>query len=609
MNIQEMRYKEVLPDKTVKRLKKILKENGIDVKEKWQKESSVGTYSLRLFIKDLDLGQNGKGMTKDFAAASAYAEFFERYQNGLFRYRVEKPTKELPFTFAPDEKEFSVENLVKENNSFLNNILKQNDKDHASEKEKIAFFKELFNENSKLVPTQDKHISVPYYSIKSGKLVHLPYMLFAYLCTSNGMCAGNSAEEAIIEGISEILERFVSMKVFRDKISFPEIPDSYIENFPTVRNMLLKLKSNTKYTCRLVDCSLGGKYPVAGLFVIEKNTGRFGFKLGAHPDYGIAMERCFTEAAQGIDIYDYARSCLFDFDDSQVAKNENIKDFLDKNVATVPYQIWQENPTYKFTQMPMVQNLTNKEILDALVKKLVDEGYDILLRDVSVFGFPSYSIVIPGMSEINNGPMAARFDMYITLSYLLKHLETITLSNVHELIHILETEINEVGIGCLSMFTIVKDINVYPYDTIGMGCKYLLSLCYIMNKEYCKASKVLEDLVFMGENLLQNELQKSLTRAIYYYSCAMEKFANHEKAMHYIKILFDANICNGINSIFIDREKILTTVYNLNKNDFVEYDDAYYLPFMKTLREKQKQNVIDQLNNRTIFNHKEKLIS
>ena len=45
--LQERRYKEVAPEKTVERLKNLLKELGIEVEENWIDTSSVGTYSLR----------------------------------------------------------------------------------------------------------------------------------------------------------------------------------------------------------------------------------------------------------------------------------------------------------------------------------------------------------------------------------------------------------------------------------------------------------------------------------------------------------------------------------------------------------------------------------
>ena len=123
-DLQERRYKEVKPEDTVKKIKKILEELGIDVEEDWTDRSSVDTYSLRICIKGSDVGQNGKGMTKEFAMASGYAEFLERLQNGLFRFRMEKPTKELPFINVPDEKHFSVDEFIDKKNSFFRKYIR-----------------------------------------------------------------------------------------------------------------------------------------------------------------------------------------------------------------------------------------------------------------------------------------------------------------------------------------------------------------------------------------------------------------------------------------------------------------------------------------------------
>ncbi len=340
--LKNRRYKEVEPKETVKRLKNILNEIGINVEEKWSKKSSVGTYSLRLCVKGTDLGQNGKGMTKEFAMASAYAEFFERLQNGLLRFRIEKPTKELPFSIFPDEKEIEIEKIMEQPNSVLENILEANNYKNKTKEEQIKFIKEISNENCGL--------SLPYYSVKHKNIEYVPNMIFDYRYASNGMCAGNSPEEALVEGISEILERYVAFEILKKRLVLPEIPKDYINNYPKVKEMIEKLKRNKEYYFRLVDCSLGGKYPVAGLYILEKNTGRFGFKLGAHPDYEIAMERCFTEAAQGMDIYEYAQNCIFDFYEQDEKESKNITKFALSDMAGVPYQILGEETDYKFTR-------------------------------------------------------------------------------------------------------------------------------------------------------------------------------------------------------------------------------------------------------------------
>ena len=605
--LQNRRYKEVAPEETVKKLKGLLEKLGIEVEEKWSNESSVETYSLRIHIKGTDMGQNGKGMTREFAMASGYAEFFERLQNGMFRFRMEKPTEELPFVTAPDEKHLSVEDAlgIKDNNgeirnSFFENILKQNGKESATKEEKVEYIKEILNEKSDLVEKEEYNY-LPYYSVKNKDLEYIPDRLFSYLFDTNGMCAGNSREEALIEGISEILERYAGMKIFKEKVTLPEISMSYIEKFPKVKKMVEKLKQNEEYYFKMVDCSFGGKYPVAGLYIIEKNTGRFGFKMGAHPDYGIAMERCFTEAAQGRDIYEYAETCLFDFYEGEDSKNRNLTEFIFADLSAVPYQLIGEKADYEFVEMPDVANLDNKTILKNLVQSILDEGRDILVRDVNVLGFPALSIAIPGMSEISFDPNATYFNIFVTMQKLMKNIENINAKNIKEVIKMMETIVNEIGYDKLSILISLKDTSMLPCEQIGTGAKYFLAILYIMDGEYNKAAKMLEDLSFLADSIIEKPVEKIMIKGVYCYASAMDRLKEHEKAMYYINLLFDEEIANCIDISFKEKGNILVNHYGITEDDYVDNDDAFYMPFMKKFREAQRNNAVDQMQNKEIF--------
>ena len=598
--LQNRRYKEVSPEKTVEKLKGLLTKLGIEVEEKWIDASSVGTYSFRICVKDTNIGQNGKGMTKEFAMASGYAEFFERFQNGMFKFRIEKPTKEIPFTYAPDEKTLSVQELMKDRNSFLENLANKNGKANSTKEEKIEYITNVLNQDSKIVPKED-YISLPYYSVMNDEIQYIPERLFSYTCNSNGMCAGNSREEALIEGLSEIFERYVGIKIFSEKVALPEIPDEYLNKFPKVKEMVEKLKVNDKYYFRLVDCTFGGKYPVAGLYIIEKNTGRFGFKLGAHPDYGIAMERCFTEAAQGRDIYEYAETCLFDFYDGEDSQKRNFTEFIYGDFSAVPYQVLGDKLDYEFTEMPDVSNLDNKEILRRMVKSIIDDGKDILIRDVDCLGFPALRIVIPGMSEVSFDNIATYFNIFATMQILLQNMQNITKNNLKEVIKMMEIIINEIGYTESSLLLSLKDNSLLPCSSFGQEGKYLLGILYIMDEQYNKAAKLLEDLSFLAENISKNDMEKILVKAVYYYASAMDKLNNHEEAMKYINLLFNKDIADGIDYSFKDKENILINHYGITQDDYVDNDDSFYLPFMRKFREMQRDNVINQLKNRELF--------
>lgn len=598
--LQNRRYKEVSPEETVKKLKGLLKKLGIEVEEKWIDESSVGTYSLRICIKDTNIGQNGKGMTREFAMASGYAEFFERFQNGMFRFRIEKPTKEIPFSYAPDEKILSVEELMKDKNSFLENIVLENKKESTTKEQQIEYINHVLNQDSSIVP-KENYLSLPYYSIKNDKIEYIPERLFSYTCNTNGMCAGNSREEALIEGLSEIYERYVGIKIFKEKVALPEIPESYLDKFPKVKNMVQKLKKNDKYYFRLVDCSFGGKYPVAGLYIIEKNTGRFGFKLGAHPDYGIAMERCFTEASQGRDIYEYAQTCLFDFYDGEDSKRRNFTEFIFGDFSAVPYQIIGDKLDYEFTEMPDISELDNKEILKGMVKSILADGKDILIRDVTCLGFPTLRIVIPGMSEISFDNTATYFNIFVIMQSLMQDLKNINKSNLKDVINIMETITNEIGYSELTPIISLKDNSLLPGASIGSEGKYLLAILYIMDKQYNKSAKLLEDLSFLTDNISKNQMEKIIIKAVYYYASAMDKLKDHNESMKYINLLFDKEIAEGIDNSFKDEEKILVNHYGITQDDYVDNDDSFYMPFMEKFRKLQKDNAVNQIENRELF--------
>ena len=69
----------------------------------------------------------------------------------------------------------------------------------------------------------------PSYDVIEDKIKYLPDFIHT-TANSNGLCAGNTKEEAICQGICEIFERFVVKEIyFNDKIELPTIPLSTIK--------------------------------------------------------------------------------------------------------------------------------------------------------------------------------------------------------------------------------------------------------------------------------------------------------------------------------------------------------------------------------------------
>lgn len=243
--IQLMHYKQKTPEETVQFLQDILKNMKVEVTETWQERSSIGTYALRLDFRGTKIGANGKGVSKAYAKASAYAEFFERYQNDILGPRVFFGSK-FPFFMSHDEKILSSAEIVQNANSFTSLYFSQRGLSGVSDEEKAKAFYDVQKVDYHIYGLEDKYITLPFYSIKEKKVVYLPKSTYTPFYGSNGMCAGNSPEEALVQGLSEIIERVVQRRIFTEKPALPDVPEEYIQQFPYVYEIIQKLKEQEK---------------------------------------------------------------------------------------------------------------------------------------------------------------------------------------------------------------------------------------------------------------------------------------------------------------------------------------------------------------------------
>ena len=216
-------YKARKPEDTIFLIRKILHEKlNILLKE----EHYVGDanfYSCRVniannLLDDLNIGTNGKGMRFEYALASAYGEFMERIQNqiliahrsisSIYNQRTDNSTLSIVnddnlrtrYIFAPDEKNIK---FTKSMDCVRKYIKSSN----------IPQLEELYEGKDMTL--------VPFVNIFDKTVEFLPISIILSTCTSNGMCAGNTPKEAIIQGMSEILERYVIRKIYYDNISLP----------------------------------------------------------------------------------------------------------------------------------------------------------------------------------------------------------------------------------------------------------------------------------------------------------------------------------------------------------------------------------------------------
>ena len=114
------------------------------------------------------------------------------------------------------------------------------------------------------------------------------------------------------------MERYIKTRIIMEHKSLPDIPETYLSSFDDIYEMYKAVKASDSYEILLKDGSLGGRYPACVLILLEKNTGWYGVKVGAHPDYRIA----------------------FDFSNDGVSTQINLQNSYKTGDAKYPYQLF-----------------------------------------------------------------------------------------------------------------------------------------------------------------------------------------------------------------------------------------------------------------------------
>lgn len=599
--MQNKPYKSVDPQVTIENIRNILFKCGIFLTE--ESIHTLDFYSSRLIISNdqlfnLGVGQNGKGMTPAYALVSAYGEFMERLQNynifvnGLacvqreniidsessFIKNVIKNNLLLDFIFDPDEKRLSYDELTEsQKNIFL----------------KIADCNTLASRIVQL-ESSTKLLFAPFYCVIEECVEFLPIGLIYTLAKSNGMCAGNTKEEAILQGLCEIFERYVAKSIYKYEITPPSIPIEFFEG-TKIYELIKKLESENNITIYVKDCSLGKGLPVVGLLVIDHESNSYAFHLGADPSPVIALERCFTELFQCRTLKDSLKPINLTkdpFEDPILSRkdriNEEFSKFIADGTGLLPNSILFSEYSYSFRGINTELNKSDIGDLSYFIGKIIELGYSLYIRDVSFLDFPSFFIYIPGMSDIAN--VYSQNDEYdrIKCNYsALYNIGNSTLEEKKQAIKILETDSREF-------------VKLFPYNVSEdnfVNRYFLLSLVYYNLLDYTHS--------YQNLSLMLNSFSNDDVDNIYFL-CARDFIFYKSKG------LSDMDIIDKLKVVY--KQNILLEVLEdlKDENNVFQYQNfptcfdcescrirskclyLSVLKILKTIQERHKSNKIDQ---------------
>lgn len=423
MNSRYECRKDCFPKQTIERIEKILASLGLKINIVQEIHHRNLWFSCYVEIDGFPgIGANGKGVSLEYAYASAYSEIMERLQSGtLFGgYFPNKKVDNLEYFSSNSEAITSYRRYLKRWVSGW------------SEDTLITLLK-----NSKSAMKIDR-----YYDLFDKKIVSLPGRMIDFLSGTNGIAAGNSPAEALVQGVCEIFERYVLSRIYSKtcdlRHSFSYIQLKCIEKLPSFE-MIAEIQHHG-YECRLIDCTLNNTFPVIGLLVLNSTKSKYMFTLASDINIDICIQRCITEMFQGrwFDArfrtelqtslhYDYSPNY-----DNNIMHHEFLKSYRDHS-GKLPFGMFMLNEKCMNIGYPFLNQCKTNEVAFQYIHKILAlNNMDTYIHDCSFLGYPTFRIYIPGYSDILFDNNTEVFDVIIAQQIIKSGIESSSLLEKYE---------------------------------------------------------------------------------------------------------------------------------------------------------------------------------
>ena len=150
------------------------------------------------------------------------------------------------------------------------------------------------------------------------------------------------------------------------------------------------------------DASLGGKFPVICVTLMNPRTGGVFASFGAHPSFAVALERSLTELLQGRSfegLNDLPRPTFVS--NAVTEPNNFVEHFIDSS-GVVSWRFFSAKADYDFVEWDFSRQgeHANAEEAALLLAILADMGKQVYLAVYDNLGAIACRILVPGYSEI-----------------------------------------------------------------------------------------------------------------------------------------------------------------------------------------------------------------
>ncbi len=379
---------------TLGRFQHALSGLGLKVIESNLLNPLTNVFSVHLEIEGCpEICANGKGALRESALVSAYGELIERIAThaSFSDYFLGLDNARAPYVHFRDEKWTA---LNPDDPHVPNDLLNASLRKYYCEGTGLTLDHLIDLQTS----SYERGVcSLPFTNARNGEIVYFPVNLLDNLYGSNGMSAGNTDYEALVQALAEVIERYVKREIIKKGLSLPRIPPEVIARCPKSEATLHELQGGG-LTVACFDASLGGKFPVVCVVLFNERNGTCCASFGAHPMFEVALERTLTELMQGRTFSDLDNFEEPTFDLARTSDITNLESHFIDSTGLLPIQMFRKVPDYRFVSWDFTGGTHDQyKALRYMVDRL---GFDVYVRAYPELGVPVYRVIVPGMSEI-----------------------------------------------------------------------------------------------------------------------------------------------------------------------------------------------------------------
>lgn len=369
-------------EESIQKMKAVLESVQCETTFSQEKNPLRNCFSVNLASKEAPnhIYSNGKGIISEASVASAYGEYIERLQTNNFFIDFHLPHRK----YYPDEIAFDFQG------DYLNKKLRAiyNPNGELEAKDLIDFNSDYTN----------KIVALPFINQSTQDKVYIPINILSNLYVSNGLATGNTSKEAQVQALSEIFERHVKIEIIKNGYALPKFPQTVLEQFSKVNSDVKTLQS-LGYIIEVLDASLGGKFPVTAISLINPKNSTLFVSFGAHPILEVSLERTMTELMQGRDLTNLDAFEVPTFDMSIVSDSFNLEaHFIDSN-GKLGFPFLSARKSFEFASWKY-EGQSSEEEYAFLLNILKPLNKEIYLREYNYLDFYSCQMIVPNFSEV-----------------------------------------------------------------------------------------------------------------------------------------------------------------------------------------------------------------